>query len=94
MLSNETAGLEEVAAALGRKPSWLKRRWLRLHLEQGFPRKISTGDVWPRRAVEVWLRSGGVVAPQPLPANQNEGAADLVANAAAALRARYNGVNT
>jgi hypothetical protein len=88
-LSDETAGLEEVAAALGRKPEWLKRRWLKLHREQGFPRKLSTGDVWPRRQVEVWLRSGGVLAPQPVPANQNTGGVDLVAQAAKALLAQY-----
>jgi hypothetical protein len=88
-LSDETATLEEVAAALGRKPQWLKRRWLALHLEKGFPRKLSTGDVWPRRQVEVWLRSGGVLVPQPVPANQNAGGVDLVAQAAEALRLQY-----
>ncbi|CDX54516.1 hypothetical protein MPL1032_190130 [Mesorhizobium plurifarium] len=88
-LSDETAGLHEVAAAIGRKPSWLKRNWLKLHVEKGFPRKIATGDVWPRRQVEVWLRSGGAVLPAPVPANQNDGEADLVSAAAAALRAHY-----
>jgi len=58
-LAHETATLEEVAAALGRRPSWLKRHWIKLSREEGFPRRLSTGWVWPRRAVEAWLRAGG-----------------------------------
>lgn len=88
MLTDETAPLDEVAQAIGRKPAWLKRHWLRLHQREGFPRKIPTGDVWPRRAVEVWLRSAGFV-PAPLPANQNGTEGDAIAAAAAALRKRY-----
>ena len=86
MLSNETVGLDELAAALGRTPGWLRRNWLKLHLEQNFPRKIPAGLVWPRRAVESWLRSGGQSL--PLPANQN-GAADYVDAYAEALKQRY-----
>lgn len=93
MLTDETAPLEEVAQAIGRPAAWLKRNWLKLHQREGFPRKIPTGDVWPRRAVEVWLRSAGQVAPAPLPANQNGQHGDAIAAAAAALRQRY-GVNT
>lgn len=92
MLTDETASLEEVAKAIGRKPAWLMRKWLKLHQEQNFPRKIPTGWVWPRRAVEVWLRSAGQFAPAPLPANQNGHEADAISAAAAALRQRY-GVN-
>ena len=89
MLADKVAGLEEVAAALGRKPAWLKRNWLSFHERTGFPRKIPAGDVWPREAVEVWLRSAGCVAPAPLPANQNDGGFDPVAAAAEALKHRY-----
>ena len=90
MLSDLTADLDEVARALGRRPDWLKRNWLKLHREQGFPRKIPAGDVWPRGAVEVWLRSAGAVELPPLPANQNgDAGGDLVARAAAALLERY-----
>lgn len=87
-LSDETAGLDEVAAALGRPAEWLRRNWLKLHQQNDFPRKIPAGWVWPRRAVEVWLRSGGELQLPPLPANQN-GAADLLEEAAAALKRRY-----
>jgi predicted DNA-binding transcriptional regulator AlpA len=86
-LADEVAGLDEVAAALGRSPVWLQRNWLKLHQTQNFPRKIPTGWVWPRRAVEVWLRSAGQVA-RPLPAN-DDGAGDPVEAAAAALKQRY-----
>ena len=89
MLASETASLEEVAAALGRKPGWLMRNWLKLHVDKGFPRKIPTGWVWPRRMVEVWLRSGGAIAPLPMPANQNGADDDVVSRASEALRARY-----
>lgn len=89
MLSAETAPLDEVAAALNVKPAWLKRNWLKIHEHYNFPRKIPTGFVWPRRAVEVWLRSAGQIAPAPLPANQNGTEGDAIAAAAAALRERY-----
>ena len=89
MLANETAGLEEVAAALGKTPAWLKRNWLRFHLATGFPRRIPAGDVWPRRAVEAWLRSAGQFSALPLPANENTAGVDHVSAAAAALRERY-----
>ncbi|ESZ32722.1 hypothetical protein [Mesorhizobium sp. L2C066B000] len=88
MLSDETAGLDEVAQAIGRPAPWLKRNWLKLHQREGFPRKIPTGDVWPRRAVEVWLRSAGQL-PALLPANQNEGQVDAISAAAKALLERY-----
>ncbi len=93
MLTDETAPLDEVAQAIGRPAAWLMRNWLKLHQEQNFPRKISTGWVWPRLAVQVWLRSAGQ-APAPLPANQNgPQEVDAISAAAAALRAKY-GVNS
>lgn len=88
MLSNETATLEEVAAAIGRKPEWLRRYHRRLQERHGFPARIPGGWVWPRRTVEAWLRSGGVETPQPAAANQN-GAADYVAAASSFLSERY-----
>ncbi|GAA2871751.1 hypothetical protein GGQ99_000988 [Aminobacter niigataensis] len=89
MLSNETAGIEEVAAALGRTVGWVMRNWLRQHQLYGFPRRIPGTWTFPRRAVESWLRSGGQM-PMPMPANQNEGALpDMVAAANASLRNRY-----
>jgi hypothetical protein len=87
---NETAGLDEVAAALGKSPAWLMRHWLSFHRRTGFPRKIPAGWVWPRRAVELWLRSAGETPPLPSPANGNDPAGpDPVALAAASLMARY-----
>ncbi|MCW5697944.1 MAG: hypothetical protein KIS96_14585 [Bauldia sp.] len=88
MLTNETATLEEVAAELGRTPDWLMRHWLSYHQRTGFPRRVPGTWVWPRRAVEAFLRAGGVVAPQQ-PDNDNAGAVDLVAAASAALSLRY-----
>lgn len=71
MLADETAGLDEVAAAIGRPAGWLRRNWLRIHLEDGFPRKHPTGWTWPRAAVAVWLRAAGMSRPQDFPANDN-----------------------
>lgn len=89
MLKDKTASLAEVAEALGRKPEWLKRNWLRFHNEHGFPRKIPCGDVWPRGAVEAWLRSAGMIA-QPLPAaNENAPGHDIISAAAQSLQERY-----
>lgn len=92
-LANETAGLIEVAEAIGRKPEWLCRNWLKLHLRDGFPRKHPSGWTWPRAAVAAWLRGGGASAPQlgrHSPENDN-----LFVDADAAYRAalddRYGG---
>jgi hypothetical protein len=87
-LSDDTAGLAEVAAAIGRSPGWLQRNWLKLHEQENFPRKIPAGWVWPRRAVEVWLRSAGQEQARLLPAN-DDGSADEIEAAARALRQRY-----
>ena len=59
MLLEDAAGLEEVAAAIGRAEGWLRRHWLKIHLAYGFPRKHPTGWTWPRGAVAAWLRAGG-----------------------------------
>jgi hypothetical protein len=87
-LSDDTAGLDEVAAAIGRSADWLRRNWLKLHEAENFPRKIPAGWVWPRRAVEVWLRSAGQIVAPPLPAN-DDGSTDEIEAAARALRQRY-----
>ena len=95
MLSSETATLEEVAAALGRSTDWLKRNWLRIHQEQGFPRKISLGWVWPRRQVEAWLRAGGMFPTGFVAANDDMPVIDMHQNllleAKEILRRRYGG---
>lgn len=58
-LSADAVAIAEVAAALNRKEDWLRRNWLKIHLEHGFPRKHPTGWTWPRGAVAAWLASGG-----------------------------------
>jgi len=87
-LADEVAGLDEVAAAIGRTPTWLRRNWLKLHTAENFPRRIPSGWVWPRRAVEVWLRSAGRPLPNHPAANANQHV-DLVEQQAAALKQRY-----
>lgn len=57
MLADEFAGIDDVAAALGRSPDWLRRNWLKIHREDGFPRKHPTGWTWPRAAIAAWARS-------------------------------------
>lgn len=89
MLSSETAGLDEVAEAIGKTPAWLKRHWLAYHRRTGFPRKLPDCWRWPRKAVESWLRTGGAGEPPPLPANQNAAGADPVALATAYLLEKY-----
>lgn len=66
-LSADAVPIAEVAAALGRPESWLRREWLNIHQEFGFPRKHPTGWTWPRGAVAAWLASGGA-APRILEA--------------------------
>lgn len=89
-LASQTAGIDEVAAALGRDAGWLRRNWLRIHETAGFPRKHPTGWTWPREAVAAWLRGehGGAV---PQAGNDNAGRADDAY--AAALADRYGGAS-
>lgn len=90
-LSDEVATIDEVAAVLGHEPEWLKRRWMKLAREHGFPRKHPTGWTWPRAAVIAWLRAGGFDGePAEPPANDN-GLVDLEAAYRAALSERYGG---
>lgn len=93
---SETVGLDEVAAWLGRDPAWLRRHWLSYHDRHGFPRRIPGAWVWPRRAVEAWLRAGGMARigrphgePVEPPANQNLPGQPVLAAFAAALDQRY-----
>lgn len=95
MRCNETITLDELAAAIGRPPEWLKRKWLDIHVRHGFPRKIALGWVWPRRLVEAWLAAGGAAA-IPAPANENlppldPPAVDPIEAARQAAAARYGG---
>lgn len=90
MLTNETATLQEVAAALGKSENWLKSKWLKLHQEENFPRKIACGWVWPRRQVEAWLRAGGMMPVVLAPANENL-PGDALIEMSEALSQRYGG---
>lgn len=89
-LTDETASLGEVAAAFGKTEDWVRRKWLKLHLEAGFPRKLPMVWAWPRAAVLAWLRSGGASAPQPAASNDNP-ALDHDAAYRAELDAHYGG---
>lgn len=93
-LADHTAPIGEVAAALGRSEVWLRRNWLKLALNDGFPRKHPSGWTWPRAAVEAWLRAAPPNEPlagaQPGFTNDNA-PADLDAAYGAALGARYGG---
>lgn len=88
-LGNEAAGIDEVAAALGRSAGWLQRHWLKIHRESGFPRKHPTGWTWPRGAVAAWLASGGVPAPERAAANDDVPSVDPEAAYMAALNRHY-----
>jgi len=70
MLKSETVDIEELAEALGRSPSWLKRNFRSLNREHCLPLPLPD-KAWrfPRRACELWLIAGGVV--QRLPANDH-----------------------
>ncbi len=100
MLSDKLVKLPELAAALDRSEDWIKRNWLRLHNEQGMPRKIAVGWCWPRGALERWLEEGadGTIRVEPDTPAKSPGKptaagtlAALVANQNASLSARYAG---
>lgn len=66
--------LEEVAAAVRRKPEGFRRTWRRLHDREGFPAPLrGLGLVWSRKLVEAWIEGRGAVR---LPAN-DDAPADL-----------------
>jgi hypothetical protein len=52
-LQDDVCQIDEVAAALGRSPAWLRRNWVRIANEDGFPRRHPTGWTWPRGAGDV-----------------------------------------
>lgn len=88
-LSQDAVGIDEVAAALGRKAEWLQRNWLKIHLKHGFPRRHPTGWTWPRGAVAAWLAAGGFAPRRLEPANDHLPAADPEAAYMAALERHY-----
>lgn len=55
-------GLDELASVMSITPDKLKRRWLRLHLKHGMPRKHSAGWFWPRALTEAWLVTQSALA--------------------------------
>lgn len=86
-LINESASIDEVASAIGKSASWLKRHYARFSLEHGFPHPLPGGGWrWPRRAVELWLVAGGVIRSG---ANNNAPGADLISLQNASLKQRY-----
>jgi predicted DNA-binding transcriptional regulator AlpA len=84
-LQDDVCQIDEVAAALGRSPAWLRRNWVRIANEDGFPRRHPTGWTWPRAAVAAWLRGASSL---PASANDN-GAGDVSAAYEAALNQAY-----
>lgn len=96
MLSEKLVKVPELAAALDRSEDWIKRNWLRLHMEQGMPRKLTVGWSWPRGALERWLEEGAGGTPrQEIPsADPRPTIAPLdvvIANQNSKLRAKYAG---
>lgn len=90
-------GLDELATVLGKKPDYLKRNWLKLHLEHDMPRKCTVGWIWPRALIEAWLVSPKAITAGPVNDNAEGLApptnlhADRVAEQNAALRGKYGG---
>ncbi len=73
-LSDRVVGIDELAAALGRKPEYIVRNWLKMHRKLGMPRKNPGGWIWPRGAMEAWLDGAELREVQQfseLVANQN-----------------------
>lgn len=86
-LAEDAVAIDEVAAALGRTENWLRRNWVKIYEEFGFPRRHPTGWTWPRGAVAAWLASGGFSPRQLQPANDD---AFALADPEAAYMANLN----
>lgn len=59
--SNLLIGIEELAAALGRTPDYLKRNWRRMHTTLSMPPKHPSGWVWPRTLIDAWIMCPPVI---------------------------------
>jgi hypothetical protein len=97
-LSDKLVKLAEVAQALDRSEDWVKRNWLKLHLEKGMPRKLTVGWSWPRATLERWLEQGADGVPRELPIDETPSPetpaaplALIIANQNTRLRDRYAG---
>lgn len=97
MLSEKLVKLPELAAALDRSEDWIKRNWLRQHLEHGMPRKLAIGWSWPRAAMERWLEEGAGGMPRMEPEAPKDSPREhaslqmVIANQNARMRAKYAG---
>lgn len=92
-LADRVVGIGELSLALGRSEQWIKRQWLKLHEEEGMPRKLPTNWVWPRKAMENWIERQGSVfvqedTEQPLPVHPDLKVITLSENQM--LRERYS----
>lgn len=87
-LQERLVKIDELAAALDRKPDWIKRNWLRLHREKGMPRKVPETWAWPRRALETWIENSAAAEAETL-LKPPVGIQAVVANENRRLRTRY-----
>lgn len=79
MLRDRVIGIEELAAATGRREAWWRRNWRSITERHGFPHRLPGLWAWPRAAVEAWIGSplhqahegGGANPPLGAAANQN-----------------------
>ncbi len=90
-LQDKLVPIEELATALGRKPSWLMRNWLRMHQQHGMPRKVPSTWCWPRRAMEAWFEGQQDIPDQVEQPSPPVGLAAIVANENHRLHQRYGG---
>lgn len=90
-LQDKLVKIDELAAALDRKPDWIKRNWLRLHQKEGMPRKVPAGWCWPRRAMELWIEGQAMIVDQVEQPQPPVGLAAVVANENVRLRHKYAG---
>lgn len=92
-LADKVVGIGELSAALGRSEAWIKRKWLELHMLEGMPRKIATGWIWPRGAMERWIEEQGMFATEVSVSHvtpADPAMANVISIEKSALRERYS----
>ncbi|MEM7067943.1 MAG: hypothetical protein AAF478_03590 [Pseudomonadota bacterium] len=81
-LVSETAGLEEVAQALGISPESLKNRYRTFHRNFGMPMPVcGSRYCWPRLALAAWLRTGGTAKVELSPTNRTGNGQSAISHA-------------
>lgn len=88
MQSELTITRDDLAALTGWSKTYITRNWLKLHQNEGFPRKLPDTWRWPRALVEAWISTGGAAQAFTMPDGEEK---TYLKSQRDTLRKRYAG---